>query len=74
MEGDQPVHGSHAGEPISIHALRMEGDRFPRSISPIVRSISIHALRMEGDIVRVESLVLVLISIHALRMEGDSCS
>ena len=57
--------------PISIHALREEGDgKKPSSGSP--SNISIHALREEGD-----RVVLVhgggpAISIHALREEGDA--
>ena len=42
----------HDGEPISIHALREEGDGFwPKSFTCILK-ISIHALREEGDPVR----------------------
>ena len=56
---------------ISIHALRMEGDRI-QSRRRHPPAISIHALRMEGDFVRISSRLPVhLISIHALRMEGD---
>ena len=57
-------------ETISIHALRVEGDK----IAPFVKHlhyISIHALRVEGD----DSVEFVnnvtCISIHALRVEGD---
>ena len=56
---------------ISIHALRVEGDR-GRSPSRSAGEISIHALRVEGDI-KINPLTGdVLISIHALRVEGDS--
>ena len=37
-----------AGDFISIHALREEGDRC-RQAEPPSRTISIHALREEGD-------------------------
>ena len=36
-------------EPISIHALREEGDRPFDEPQPVVILISIHALREEGD-------------------------
>ena len=58
---------------ISIHALRVEGDRW-RSRRDGGRYISIHALRVEGDPVRSKNaLQPFVISIHALRVEGD-CS
>ena len=38
----------HANKPISIHALREEGD-FTMTNNQIIRNISIHALREEGD-------------------------
>ena len=57
--------------PISIHALREEGDRKPLFCA-IIEVISIHALREEGDLlVRLESSLELFISIHALREEGD---
>ena len=56
--------------PISIHALREEGDR-GRHRSPRGRTISIHALREEGDLEGCVKIVPLLISIHALREEGD---
>ena len=58
--------------PISIHALRVEGDR-PLSVSSRYRArISIHALRVEGDVLRLGgSCPHPRISIHALRVEGD---
>ena len=49
MEGDRPVQRLFPGYPgISIHSLRMEGDRhmLPRLRHAL---ISIHSLRMEGD-------------------------
>ena len=36
-------------EIISIHALRVEGDRGPKAMCRQTTSISIHALRVEGD-------------------------
>ena len=58
--------------PISIHALREEGDTEDAVINNI-KEISIHALREEGDLAAVQSLRENLISIHALREEGDAC-
>ena len=57
-------------QPISIHALREEGD--PR-LFPISRhtKISIHALREEGDQWAKKVRLVFVISIHALREEGD---
>ena len=52
MEGDRPVQRLFPGYPgISIHSLRMEGDRhmLPRLRHAL---ISIHSLRMEGDKIR----------------------
>ena len=58
---------------ISIHSLRMEGDKTPAFIV-FKEEISIHSLRMEGDIVICNcSERLHSISIHSLRMEGDFC-
>ena len=34
---------------ISIHSLRMEGDRFYNFFFSFTQRISIHSLRMEGD-------------------------
>ena len=55
---------------ISIHTLRMEGDRSARVLD-FIGIISIHTLRMEGD----DNLFIFKfqfdISIHTLRMEGD---
>ena len=56
---------------ISIHALRVEGDRGVRDKRDSV-CISIHALRVEGDVVYIFNTVYKRkISIHALRVEGD---
>ena len=56
---------------ISIHALRVEGDRAPlRDCFNGV--ISIHALRVEGDAGNFGQAMEGLISIHALRVEGDA--
>ena len=63
---------SEAYRPISIHALREEGDlrRF-RPCGP-ADQISIHALREEGDTLIQSRLdETKIISIHALREEGD---
>ena len=59
---------------ISIHALRVEGDRHAGyNITP--EEISIHALRVEGDCYgEGDELITVAISIHALRVEGDVLS
>ena len=43
------VCGEQGGIPISIHALREEGDRSESGRSKSARPISIHALREEGD-------------------------
>ena len=57
---------------ISIHALRVEGDRERGGNSAPTDIISIHALRVEGDHVRDFLPELIIhISIHALRVEGD---
>ena len=59
-------------DPISIHALREEGDLvvFKPCAPPF--KISIHALREEGDAsLHPAMMVCNLISIHALREEGD---
>ena len=60
-----------AAQLISIHSLRMEGDK---SVPfPGVREcgISIHSLRMEGDSTDPPTPISLEISIHSLRMEGD---
>ena len=57
---------------ISIHSLRMEGDRITLKVD-CQESISIHSLRMEGDSSNATvGNYLIHISIHSLRMEGDS--
>ena len=48
MEGDDSLDVSISGKVISIHSLRMEGDKFGEKIGECV-DISIHSLRMEGD-------------------------
>ena len=65
-----PLHPK-ASRGISIHALRMEGDR-NASCPRIRQQISIHALRMEGDNKMIFKSCKKFISIHALRMEGDN--
>ena len=55
---------------ISIHALRVEGDKLiPKFFRQVI--ISIHALRVEGDALRSACRNHRQISIHALRVEGD---
>ncbi len=56
--------------PISIHALREEGD-VDLVVVNVVRVISIHALREEGDRWIWRFISASSISIHALREEGD---
>ena len=56
---------------ISIHTLRMEGDRAALDVSS-AWVISIHTLRMEGDPCDFFGQLGNLISIHTLRMEGDN--
>ena len=54
---------------ISIHALRVEGDKLiPKFFRQVI--ISIHALRVEGDALRSACRNHRQISIHALRVEG----
>ena len=56
---------------ISIHALRVEGDRHASRAASTL-TISIHALRVEGDFSQLANQVFKCdISIHALRVEGD---
>ena len=67
-----PAHRGRRQIPISIHALREEGDGPIRvgNLSDI--EISIHALREEGDLPDGNVTdYLLSISIHALREEGD---
>ena len=58
-------------ESISIHALRVEGDRHDQSTGSGC-NISIHALRVEGDFFGCCCRPAPRISIHALRVEGDA--
>ena len=67
-----PREAGRALAPISIHALRVEGDDFLMYIASTAEEISIHALRVEGDLHHIVQVRLFLrISIHALRVEGD---
>ena len=67
-----PVLPSTTSYPISIHALRVEGDRLWCSRCGALLFISIHALRVEGDrVVHSLDFAALIISIHALRVEGD---
>ena len=69
--GRHPLHRNAVQvERISIHALRVEGDRRLACVADLI-GISIHALRVEGDLFFVYIAVTVTISIHALRVEGD---
>ena len=72
MEGDVRRAGlKYVAVPISIHALRVEGDLRAGYGSANLYPISIHALRVEGDVYLDENVTGNLISIHALRVEGD---
>ena len=73
MEGDQRVHTViRSRPPISIHALRVEGDVGREGGNQLQRQISIHALRVEGDPhYGARGDARGGISIHALRVEGD---
>ena len=64
------LHGADVVQPISIHALREEGDLGCR-LRQRQDWISIHALREEGDLVSTDNCQTHDISIHALREEGD---
>ena len=57
---------------ISIHALRVEGDKQKLFFARALFFISIHALRVEGDGQERDDQHACGISIHALRVEGDS--
>ena len=58
--------------PISIHALRVEGDQSDNKDLIRAKLISIHALRVEGDSIMPKyNMLYAQISIHALRVEGD---
>ena len=48
MEGDGRENADTIRLDISIHSLRMEGDRIGSGLADSLR-ISIHSLRMEGD-------------------------
>ena len=51
MEGDVAVGiRRNAGNSISIHALRVEGDTENLQFDELIKIISIHALRVEGDL------------------------
>ena len=56
---------------ISIHSLRVEGDRSPLRACR-QSNISIHSLRVEGDVFRYGIISCTNISIHSLRVEGDA--
>ena len=60
-----------SGWPISIHALREEGDAYEPFHLREKIEISIHALREEGDLSASYYYTFSKISIHALREEGD---
>ena len=63
--------GSYGLYPISIHALREEGDD-KETFTMADFKISIHALREEGDAHDLFAITVdIAISIHALREEGD---
>ena len=57
--------------PISIHALHEEGDKWSSVLDQPAPVISIHALHEEGDLQLRLSPHSATISIHALREEGD---
>ena len=65
-------HRQKGGErlEISIHTLRVEGDR-RGTVSNPNQTISIHTLRVEGDRDNTEATQKLRISIHTLRVEGD---
>ena len=71
MEGDAAFGNAGVVIAISIHALRVEGDRHLTSHCYLSLLISIHALRVEGDVCAVNEIRHLRISIHALRVEGD---
>ena len=71
MEGDSKAPEFCIRIIISIHALRVEGDRFCYA-GGWRKDISIHALRVEGDAQQEAQFTRQHnISIHALRVEGD---
>ena len=55
---------------ISIHSLRVEGDRLT-VLEYVGKKISIHSLRVEGDLCGTIDIARRSISIHSLRVEGD---
>ena len=57
--------------PISIHSLRVEGDRRILTMQE-EGAISIHSLRVEGDGAEGGARCGRKISIHSLRVEGDT--
>ena len=69
----QPDAAHRVHRPISIHALREEGDADEKILTNAQEDISIHALREEGDSRSPRPAFRISISIHALREEGD-CS
>ena len=72
MEGDDRTASPHRiYNSISIHSLRMEGDKALEAQKEELE-ISIHSLRMEGDLRHAQHIpIRGYISIHSLRMEGD---
>ena len=59
------------GHQISIHTLRVEGDR-SGFVGRLLTWISIHTLRVEGDFAQYSAAFNDwFISIHTLRVEGD---
>ena len=70
--GGRHLHGAPSAQsnPISIHSLRVEGDKIQHTSSPPKR-ISIHSLRVEGDVFTSSYVWRSEISIHSLRVEGD---
>ncbi len=71
MEGDDGEGDKLVTVTISIHALRVEGDKQFDYPVYIDLEISIHALRVEGDPKPIGCFAPICISIHALRVEGD---
>ena len=74
MEGDQNVQKRFVVLHISIHSLRMEGDRPPsRSIfsDPVFQSTP---SAWRETVVETAVVDALQISIHSLRMEGDVLS
>ena len=56
---------------ISIHSLRVEGDKRGDVSQCSFGFISIHSLRVEGDSGNAKADYSHGISIHSLRVEGD---